>query len=209
MYAHALASHVEQTLDAPDARAALDARLEAFAAEGGAALGPGDKRGMADLAEAYVRSTVDLLVACDQAAGAAGIAAFAAPVLQTAINYFLSPADHIPDNNGLYGLMDDAYLACRFCARMSEMVRQQRGFALFDTSLDAHSPVIRVLIGEPLASRLDRDIETTLAAVLAQVQMAQLQPIQANPRAGWNDWMRRENEIAVETEIMAIAGGSF
>lgn len=199
--------HIDAVLAAPDARRALDARLEAFAEENDITLGPTDREGMAELAEGYVRAVADLLLACDAAATAAGVQAFTAPVVLTAAEYFLRPQDWIPDPNGLYGLLDDAYLACRFVARMSQLVAAERGVPLVDTTLDAHSATIRVLIGEPLAARLDAEVEATLGAVLGQLQLSRMQPLSA-PGA-WSQWAHRENVINTEAQILAIASGGY
>lgn len=203
-----LRAHVEQVLSGPGAEQALHDRIEAFAAEGGTRLGPNDKDGLTEFCTGYVRAVVDLLVACDGAAARAGALPFAGPVLQTAAGYFLHPVDFIPDDSGVFGLLDDAYLACRFVARISGMVAAARGVPLLDTSLDQRSPVVRLLIGEPLAMRLDAEVERTLAQVAAQLQMAQATPWQVSPSA-WNRWVQGQNAVNAEAEILAIAGGSF
>lgn len=202
-----IVEHIDSTLSAPTAGEAFGARLEQFAARNSSKLESSDKAAMMSLAEDYVRSVGNLLIECDRTAITAGIQRFTAPILQTAANYFLNPNDYIPDEKGLYGLLDDAYLACRFVARISQLVTAERGFPLLDTSLDQHSAIIRILIGEPLASRLDQDVESTLQAVLSQIQMEQLQQLQL--QQNWNKWAHKQNVINTEAEIMAIASGSF
>lgn len=202
-----IVEHIDSTLSAPTAGEAFGARLEQFAAGNSSKLESSDKAAMMSLAEDYVRSVGNLLIECDRTAITAGIQRFTAPILQTAANYFLNPNDYIPDEKGLYGLLDDAYLACRFVARISQLVTAERGFPLLDTSLDQHSAIIRILIGEPLASRLDQDVESTLQAVLSQIQMEQLQQLQL--QQNWNKWAHKQNVINTEAEIMAIASGSF
>jgi hypothetical protein len=151
---------------------------------------------------------VDLLLACDSAAVRAGAIQFAGPLLQTAAGYFLQDRDYIPDDEGTWGLLDDAYLACRFVARISEIFAAAHGIPLLDTSLDQRSPTIRVLIGEPLATRLDSDIEATIAQVAAQLQLAQMKQWQPQ-QGGWNEWGRQQNVINAEAEIMRLASGAF
>ena len=208
MLAAQLESHVETVLAQPHANQQLHERIEAFAAAGGTTLGPDDKDGLAALCEGYIRAVVDLLLACDVAATNAGAIQFAGPLLQTAAGYFLEDRDYIPDANGTWGLLDDAYLACRFVARISELFAAARGIPLLDTSLDERSPVIRVLLGKPLASRLDADIEQTIAEVTGRLQLAQMQQWQL-PGGGWNEWANQQNVINTEAEIMRIASGGF
>lgn len=208
MLAAQLKSHVETVLAQPNADRHIHKRIDEFAAASGTTLGPEDKNGLTELCEGYIRAVVDLLLACEVAAVQAGAIQFAGPILQTTAGYFVQPRDYIPDKEGVYGLLDDAYLACRFVARISQIFAAERGIPLLDTSLDQHSPVIRVLIGEPLASRLDSDVEQTIAQVAARLQFAQMQQWQLQP-GGWNDWAHRQNVINTEAEIMRIASGGF
>lgn len=208
MLAAQLKLYVESVLARPDADRHIHERIDEFAAGSGTTLGQNDKKGLTELCEGYIRAVADLLLACEVAATQAGAIQFAGPILQTSAGYFLQPRDYIPDKEGIYGLLDDAYLACRFVARISQIFAAERGMPLLDTSLDQHSPVIRVLIGEPLSTRLDSDVEQTIAQVVAQLQFAQMQQWQLPP-AGWNDWAHRQNVINTEAEIMRIASGGF
>jgi len=207
MTGQAIIEHIDTLLSSSTANDALEARLEQFADDHSITLGPNDKAAITELAEGYVRAVANLLIECDMAATAAGIQRFASPIIQTAAEYFLSPKDYIPDDEGLYGLLDDAYLACRFIIRISEIIAAERGFPLIDTSLDRHSPTIRVLIGEPLATRLDNDVEGVIQTVLSQIQLEQIQALQFSNN--WNQWAHQENVINTEAQIMSIASGNY
>jgi hypothetical protein len=104
-------------------------------------------------------------------------------------------------------LLDDAYLACRFIVRISEIIAAERGFPLIDTSIDQHSPTIRVLIGEPLGAQLNNEVEGVIQSVLSQLQMEHIQALQF--RNNWNQWAHQENVINTEAQIMSIASGNF
>ena len=203
MTGQAIIEHIEALLSKSTSSDALNVRLEQLAIERSITLGPNDKTGMAELAEGYVRAVANLLIECDIAATAAGIQRFTSPIIQTAASYFLNSKDYIPDEKGLYGLLDDAYLSCRFIIRISEIVAAERGFPLIDTSLDTHSPTIRVLIGESIATQLENDIERVIQTVLSQIQMEQMQALQF--QNNWNQWAHRENVINAEAQIMSIA----
>jgi uncharacterized membrane protein YkvA (DUF1232 family) len=207
MHGQAIIDHIDTLLSRPNAHDALEARLEQFADDHSITLGPDDKAAMTELAEGYVRAVANLLIECDIAATASGIQRFTAPIIQTAAGYFLNPRDFIPDKEGLYGLLDDAYLACRFIVRISEIVAAERGFPLVETAVDQHSPTIRVLIGEPLGAQLNNEVEGVIHSVLSQLQMEQMQALQF--RSNWNQWAHRQNVINTEAQIMSIASGNF
>jgi len=207
MTGQAIIEHIDTILSSSSANDALKARLEQFADDHSVTLGPNDKAAMTELAEGYVRVVANLLIECDMASTAAGIQRFTSPIIQTAAEYFLSPKDYIPDDEGLYGLLDDAYLACRFIVSISEIVAAVRGFPLIDTSLDRHSNTIRVLIGEPLATQLDNDVEGVIQTVLSQIKMEHFQPLPI--RNNWNQWVQRQNVINTEAQIISIASGNF
>lgn len=198
-----LQNHVESVLAQPGARDALRARIGAFAAERGMALGPDDTDGLAQLSEDYVRAVVDLLIACDVASTRAGALPFAGPILQYAAAYFLEEQDLIPETKGLYGLLDDAYLACRFVAGISAAFQAVHGVALLDVSLDRKSPIIRVLLGEPVAGLLDADVEAKTAAVVQRIQFAAMAPWPVQVA----EWAQRENAVNVEAQISSIVTG--
>jgi hypothetical protein len=198
-----LQNHVEGVLAQPRARRNLRERIDAFAAEQGMTLAPGDADGLSQLSEDYVRAVVDLLIACDVASTRAGAAEFAAPILRYAAGYFLQEQDLIPEEKGLYGLLDDAYLACRFVARISETFQAANGVPLLDVSLDQKSPIIRLLIGEPIASALDTDVEQKLALVIQQIQFSRMSPWPVQVR----EWAQRENAVNVEAQISSIVTG--
>jgi uncharacterized membrane protein YkvA (DUF1232 family) len=209
MLGQAIIEHIDTLLSRPTANDALQARLEQFADDHSITLGPNDKAAMTELAEGYVRTVANLLIECDIAATASGIQRFTAPIIQTAAGYFLNPRDFIPDKEGLYGLLDDAYLACRFIVRISEIVAAERGFPLIDTAVDQHSPTIRVLIGEPLGTQLNNEVEGVIHRVLSQLQMEQMQALQFRNNWNQNQWAHRQNVINTEAQIMSIASGNF
>lgn len=207
MIGQAIIEHIETVLSSSTANHAFETRLEQFADENSIVLGPNDKAGMKKLAEEYVRAVANLLIECDMAATAAGVQQFTSPIILTAAQYFLSSEDHIPDHKGLHGLLDDAYLACRFVVRISQIIAAKRGFPLIETTLDGHSSTVRVLIGEPLATQLENQVEDTIQTVLSQLQIEQIQRFRFHDKSV--DWAHQENVINAEAEIMSIASGNF
>ncbi len=161
-----------------------------------------------DLAENYVRSTVWILGQCDQAVAAAGLTHSVGPVLMQSANYFLNPADYLPDQYGLLGLLDDAYLCCRFMAELNALYRSHNGVDLLDMSLDqACSPTVRNLIGPPIDAQLDAAVHQGIQQVLQLVKLSQMQPIRYQSPAHWGVWVEGENAVNVAAEISSIVTG--
>jgi uncharacterized membrane protein YkvA (DUF1232 family) len=110
----------------------------------------------------------------EKAAREAGIRNEVLPILQAAEQYFLQPLDAIPDNMGLIGLMDDAYLAHCLFQSVSDQHQQDTGQALLGADMTAANRVIRVLIGEPLATALDVSVTSVLQGPTLQQSVQQL-----------------------------------
>jgi len=138
----------------------------------------------------YVERAPQLLEACLDAAQRAGVANEAAPILEVAARYFLEPHDFIPDQLGLFGLLDDAYLTHKFVARTSELYQQFAGYPLLPLDLSPMNAVARSVIGEPLAGQLDHTVDQAIQTVLQQIQLLaqQRQQFQFSPTGGPGAW---------------------
>lgn len=137
----------------------------------------------------YVERAPQLLDACWSAAQQAGVANEASPILETAAHYFIEPQDFIPDQLGLYGLLDDAYLTHKFVGRTSDLYQQYSGQPLLPIDLSSMNSVARSVIGEPLAGQLDQTVEATIQNVIQQIQLlAQQQQMQFSQTGGPGSW---------------------
>ena len=128
-----------------------------------------------ELATRYVNDTADLLDACASASQQASVAQQVMPLLELSGQYFLTTQDYIPDNYGLYGLLDDAYIAKNLLVQISAMFQQYTGYPLLHIALDGDNALVRVMIGEPLASTLDQEVANTLQNAIVQQQVNQMQ----------------------------------
>ena len=133
-----------------------------------------DVQGTVDFIKEYIQHVPALLEEVEKAARKAGIRNQVLPILQAAEQYFLQPLDAIPDNLGLLGLMDDAYLAHCLFQSVSDRHRQNTGQALLGTDMTAANRVIRVLIGEPIATTLDMSVMSVLQGPTIQQAIQQL-----------------------------------
>jgi uncharacterized membrane protein YkvA (DUF1232 family) len=138
----------------------------------------------------YVERAPQLLEACLDAALREGVANEAAPILEVAARYFVEPQDFIPDQLGLFGLLDDAYLTHRFVARTSELYQQYAGHPLLPLDLSSMNAVARSVIGEPLAGQLDQAVDSSVQTIIQQIQLLaqQRQQFQFSPTGGPGAW---------------------
>jgi hypothetical protein len=177
-----------------------------------------DKNGITSITlsvEQYVYQTVDLIETCANAASQVGLGEFVAPILNGAAQYFMTPQDYLPDHTGLYGLLDDAYLARCLISQVSDLYRQQMGVPLlpFDIHPDQLRQVVRALIGEPVATQLDQVVANTIHQALIQhlnglyAQQARTLPVQSGSRTGGpGSWGNNfESEIARQAAELGIS----
>jgi hypothetical protein len=114
-----------------------------------------------DLAEwltSYIRSAPDLFDEIRQAARAAGISTAVDPLLKEAERYFFISNDVLPDHLGLLGLVDDAYLGLRLVQLASEHAAESTGRPLIGIDLRFPNSVVRSMLGEAAAVKLDAEI---------------------------------------------------
>jgi len=127
-----------------------------------------------ELANRYIQDTADLLDACAFASQQAGVTAEVMPLLELVGQYFLNTQDYIPDSYGLYGLLDDAYIAKNLLVQISAVFQQYTGYPLLQIELDGDNALVRVIIGEPLASTLDQEVADTMQNAIVQQQANQM-----------------------------------
>ena len=123
--------------------------------------------------------------------------AFAAPLMKLAGQYFLDPEDLIPDEMGLYGLVDDAYLAHLFIIRLSETVEKEKGFPLLDDLKAEHAPAIRAILGNDIAEKLEAKVDVNLRSVIVRNHMAQAVMASGTlPNGAMEMWRKVEEDRA-------------
>ena len=105
--------------------------------------------------QAYVENTVQVIEQTIAAAEREGVAERVAPIFETAMSYLDERVDFIPDELGLAGLVDDAYLIHGLMQELSSRHRTLTGSPLLPESAFRETQRIRRMIGEPTATRLD------------------------------------------------------
>jgi uncharacterized membrane protein YkvA (DUF1232 family) len=122
----------------------------------------------------YIRETPDIMDAAYNAAQKVGILHPMQPLFDTAFHYWAEEYDFIPDNLGLVGLTDDAYLTRMFMETISNLHQQQSGQHLLAVDLGPPNRLMRSLIGEPTVTQLDTIVGQTIASQIIQTSMQQL-----------------------------------
>lgn len=103
----------------------------------------------------FVESMVGSIEVTLAAAQRAGIAAELTPIFDTALAYVNESFDFIPDEFGLCGLVDDAYLVHGLMQEISQRHGSMTGQPLLPARYFEQIQGIRRMIGEPTATRLD------------------------------------------------------
>lgn len=103
----------------------------------------------------YVRRAPLLIELAAANAAAQGQGAKMLPLLHMASKLFLAKDDLIPESEGLYGLIDNAYLALGVLAAASSEHARRSGKPLFDLDLSTANEAVRELLGAEQAAALD------------------------------------------------------
>jgi|GEM_PF-6468905 len=80
------------------------------------------------------------------------------PFLDELMTYFEKPDDYLPDQYGLYGLLDDAYLAARTVEELNRSFRERFGKSLLSVDFGRQNQYIANLLGPALANRINADV---------------------------------------------------
>lgn len=190
-----LRDHVDEVLGRPDADVAFARRLHAMESDVEGAPAPEDVQHMTELARNYVYAVIGMIEKAAEEASRQGVRHISTGLLNVAREYFLADEDLIPDSEGLYGLIDDAYLAHRFVIRLSEAVEKEKGFPLLSELGESPLPIMRALIGEEIAIQLDRRLEESLRLVLTRFRIARLAALTGTLPGGGSDlWEKLERD---------------
>ncbi len=84
-----------------------------------------------------------------------GLEAEITSILEMVESYWIEDDDVIPDNLGIFGLLDDAYCSLSSMQTVSDLYRMQSGKHLFPDDMSAANNIMRMIIGEPFISELD------------------------------------------------------
>jgi uncharacterized membrane protein YkvA (DUF1232 family) len=112
----------------------------------------------------YVWRVPLLLLAMQGAAAKASLQSEVDPLLDIALGYWTEPSDLLPDDLGLFGLVDDAYYVLSILQMISDQHRRTDGQPVLALDLTALNERMRSIIGEPHASVLEAGIMVAIGA---------------------------------------------
>ena len=161
--AMSIRAHIDQVLTQDESSAC--GPLKAHVASMGAKLD-------ADSLE-VVCAYIDLVPACLEAlyqvASSHNQLGTVQPILSTVAAYFAETDDLIADHHGLFGLLDDAYMAYTFMDQLNKEFVERQGSPLMDMDIAAVSQAIKPLLGETIVTTIDQHVQSTIE----QTRMAQ------------------------------------
>ena len=103
----------------------------------------------------YLEQVPYLLTVAWTSARNVGLETEVTSILKMVESYWIEDDDVIPDNLGIFGILDDAYCSLSSMQTLSDLYRMQSGKHLFPDDLSAANEVMRKIIGEPYISQLD------------------------------------------------------
>jgi len=163
--------------------------------------------------EGYLEQVPELLEAAQTVAREAGIEAQIGPVLKVAEHFFLSPPDLVEGQEGLAGLLDEAYLAHRLIEEVNDRYIAFVGQPLIPLDTTVANLIAHRLIGESFANQLDEAVQLAVNGLLGnslleQVSMESYRARVTNPKtvAAWQAWPCLSRQFGLELQL-GRAGG--
>jgi len=112
-----------------------------------------------------VPSSINLVTAISKKLG---FFSYAAPFLHLAEDYFLQPPEVIADEQGLGGLLDEAFLAHRLLEEVNDHHVRHLQRPLLPVDMTEANIIVHHLIGDTLASRLEDLVQFTTSQLLGK-----------------------------------------
>lgn len=154
----------------------------------------------------YIEQVPYLLTVAWTSAKTVGLESEFKIILDMVTSYWIEGDDVIPDSIGIVGVLDDAYCSLLSMQTISDYYQLQTGKYLFPDDLTAANDVMRKIIGEPYASKLDSIVSSVMLSanvkqavkLLASPDKQQLFDKHANI---WNHGPVREVPVAQMSEL--------
>jgi uncharacterized membrane protein YkvA (DUF1232 family) len=103
----------------------------------------------------YIEQVPYMLTVAWTSASNVGIEKEVQRILKMVESYWIEDDDVIPDNLGIFGILDDAFCSLSSMQTVSDLYRTQTGKFLFPDDLTSANKIMRKIIGEPYISQLD------------------------------------------------------
>ncbi|GAB3371356.1 hypothetical protein [Azotobacter armeniacus] len=168
---------------------------------------------LTNFVDGYLEQVPELLEAAHAVACEAGIEVQVGPVLKVAAHFFLSPPEVLEGQEGLAGLLDEAYLAHRLIEEINDRYIAFLGQPLIPLDTTVANLVAHRLIGEPFANQLDGAVELAVNGLLGntlfeQVSLESYRARLSNPKtvAAWLAWPCLSRQFGVELQLSRSDG---
>jgi hypothetical protein len=102
-----------------------------------------------------------------------GVYAYVSPFLHIAEDYFIRPPDELAQEEGLLGLMDEAFLAQRLIEEVNDCHIRHHRRPLLPVDMTRANVIVHHLIGDRLANRLDALVEHTVQRLVDREHLFQ------------------------------------
>lgn len=127
---------------------------------------------------------------------------FAADKMQrmvaAAAAYWEAEEDVIPDDQGLLGILDDAYCSLKLVSTLSERFQESTGNPLVGTDLTGPTAAVRNLLGDPISSKLDDYVEEALADATLTELVDSLKDEPLPPPPSNSTWTTQDDDLILK-----------
>ena len=111
----------------------------------------------------YIEQVPYMLTVAWTSARNVGIETEVQQILRMVESYWIEDDDVIPDNLGIFGILDDAYCSLSSMQAVSDLYRKQTGKFLFPDDLTSANRIMRKIIGDPYTTQLDEIVSKAVA----------------------------------------------
>lgn len=122
--------------------------------------------GLLTFIKEYVESVPDCILLVTAVSKHMGFYDYAAPFLDMAEDYFLTPPHELPTDGGLEALMDEAFLAHRLLEEVNDHHIRHLQRPLLPIDMTEANVIVHHLLGDELANQLDQMVHATADKLL-------------------------------------------
>ena len=110
----------------------------------------------------YIDNVPELIEAVQAIADGSGLSNYTDPVINLAVDFFVTPPQSLDGLEGMKATMAQAYLAHRLVEELNDRFLLKCNLTLIPMDMTRSNLLIHYLIGEPLANNLDHAVKTEL-----------------------------------------------
>lgn len=119
-------------------------------------------------------------------------------MVEAATTYWNAEDDVIPDDQGLLGILDDAYCSLSLVSTLSTRFERDTGTRLVAHDLSGPTAAVRRLLGDPIADKLDDWVEDALADASMQELLDLLKETPPAPPPANSNWAADDDALILK-----------